>query len=57
VALEIALAAVKSTRASPAQRPWRLHAATEFFVDPLNRVRGSQRLPLRFGECEEREEY
>ncbi len=39
------------------ERTLRLHAAPDFFVGPLDRVRGSQRLPLRFGEGEEREEF
>src|SRR5713101_1814734 len=33
-----------------------LHAAPELLMEPLNRVRGSQCLPLNFGEAEEREE-
>jgi len=35
----------------------RLHAPAKLFVEPLNRVRGSQRLPLGLGEAEEREEF
>src|SRR5262249_1464016 len=33
------------------------HAAAEFLVEPLNHVCGAERLPLRFGEAEEREEF
>src|SRR5439155_16332750 len=38
------------------QRTLRLHAAPEFFVEPLDHVRRAQCLPLRLGEAEEREE-
>jgi hypothetical protein len=38
------------------QRALRLHAAAEFLVEPFNRVRRPQRLPLRLGEAEEREQ-
>src|ERR1044071_1710410 len=34
----------------------RLHTAAKFFVEPFNRVRGAQSLPLRFREAEEREQ-
>jgi len=39
------------------QRALRLHAAPEFLVDPLDRIRGSQRLPLGAWEPEEREQF
>src|SRR2546428_1832310 len=38
------------------QRALRLHPPAELFMEPLNRIRGSQRLPLRFGEANEREQ-
>src|SRR5712692_7067947 len=39
------------------QRALRLHAAPEFLVEPLDRIRGSQRLPLGAWEPEEREQF
>src|SRR5882672_11390218 len=39
------------------ERALRLHAAAKLLVEPLNRVRGAQRLPLRLGEAEEREKF
>ena len=39
------------------QRALRLHAAPEFLVGPLDRIRGSQRLPLGAWEPEEREQF
>src|SRR3989449_3615499 len=36
------------------QRALCLHASAKFFVEPFNRVRGAQRLPLRYREAEER---
>src|SRR5438477_3843430 len=39
------------------QRALRLHASSELLVEPLNRVRGSQRLPLGAWEPEEREQF
>src|SRR5207245_1347403 len=38
------------------QRALGLHAPSELLVEPLNRVRGSYRFPLRFGVAKEREE-
>src|SRR5881409_389437 len=39
------------------QRALRLHAPAKLLVEPLDRVRGAQRLPLPFGEGEEREQF
>jgi len=39
------------------QRALRLHAPAKLLVEPLDRVRGAQRLPLRLGEGEEREQF
>src|SRR5437667_4977492 len=39
------------------QRALRLQAPAKLLVEPLNRVRGAQRLPLPFGEGEEREQF
>src|SRR5262249_45069381 len=39
------------------QRALRFHASAKLLVESLNRVRGSQRLPLRFREAIEREEF
>ena len=38
------------------ERALRLHAAAKFLVEPLNHVRATERLPLRFRKPEEREE-
>src|SRR6266566_1366610 len=38
------------------QRALRLRASAKLHVEPLNRVRGAQRLPLRFGKGEKREQ-
>src|SRR5437762_219405 len=38
------------------QRALRFHASAKFLMEPLNRVGGSQRLPLLFREPEERQE-
>jgi len=39
------------------ERAMRLYPAAKFFVEPLDDVCGAQRLPLRFREAEEGEQF